>query len=235
MSPNKQTFTHPQYGKIELTINNRARRIIMRACPDVIRVTIPPGTTEKELQNILDRYGDKLKERQQQLPQKTIDNTYTIDTPHFSFRIKEITGKDFQYTHSGREYILFFPKEREYTNSIVQQTIRNIIKKFMQHRAKEILLPRLASLSQAHSLPYNNASIRDSHTRWGSCNNRKEINLSIYLLLLPDELIDYVILHELCHTVEMNHSPRFWALADKVCGCNSKELRKKLKKYNTDI
>jgi len=60
----------------------------------------------------------------------------------------------------------------------------------------------------------------------------KSINLSLYLMLLTAPLIDYVILHELCHTKEMNHGIRFWKLMDKVTESKSKELRAQLKKYH---
>lgn len=105
----------------------------------------------------------------------------------------------------------------------------------LRSRAKEILPERLQQLATRHGFRYSSVSLRDSHTRWGSCSSRGSISLSIYLVLLPDELIDYVLLHELCHTVEMNHSERFWALLDKVCQRDSRTLRQVLKKHKCDI
>lgn len=86
--------------------------------------------------------------------------------------------------------------------------------RWLVRRARRTLLPRLAVLSYQRGLPYIRASVRQQRSRWGSCSRKKTISLNARLLLLPREVVDYVLIHELCHTMEMNHSPRFWALVE---------------------
>ncbi len=86
--------------------------------------------------------------------------------------------------------------------------------RWLVRRAKRTLLPRLAVLSYQRQLPYARAAVRQQRSRWGSCSRKKTISVNARLLLLPPKVVDYVLLHELCHTVEMNHSPRFWALVE---------------------
>ena len=69
--------------------------------------------------------------------------------------------------------------------------------------------------------------------RWGSCSAKKNINLSFYVMLLPPHLVELILLHELCHTLEMNHSPRFWKELDRVTGGKAKLLTKELKSHHT--
>lgn len=100
------------------------------------------------------------------------------------------------------------------------------------YRAAADYLPkRLSVLSVEHQLPYRQVKLRDLRSRWGSCSSQKNISLSIHLMRLPKHLIDYVLLHELCHTKEMNHGAGFWALMDKVCGQSAKALRKELRTF----
>ncbi|MFR4025115.1 MAG: M48 family metallopeptidase [Alistipes indistinctus] len=76
-------------------------------------------------------------------------------------------------------------------------------------------------------------TVRNARTRWGSCSARDDISLSIHLMKLPDELIDYVIIHELCHTIHKNHGPKFHKLLDRLTGGHHLELRRRLKTYST--
>ena len=73
------------------------------------------------------------------------------------------------------------------------------------------LIDRLYHLAKEHGFICNNVSIREQRTRWGSCSYKNNISLNLKLVLLPKELIDYVMLHELVHTRIHNHSKKFWA------------------------
>ena len=96
--------------------------------------------------------------------------------------------------------------------------------------ARKHLIDRLDFLSKNHGLAYNRVFIKNQKTRWGSCSGNNNINLNINLVRLPDELIDYTILHELVHTRIKNHSRRFWDQMDKLLG-DAKKLDRKLREY----
>jgi predicted metal-dependent hydrolase len=92
-----------------------------------------------------------------------------------------------------------------------------LLKKWFDQKATDILLPWLDRVSKEHGFAYNRGAVRSQRTRWGSCSTKKNINLNRSLLFLRPELVDYLILHELCHTVEMNHSKKFWELVGQHC------------------
>ena len=96
--------------------------------------------------------------------------------------------------------------------------------------AKKILIERLNKISIDTGLLYNKLSIRNQKTRWGSCSSVNNINLNINLINLPLRLIDYVILHELVHTIEKNHSRKFWNLLDEYLP-EAQNLNKELNNY----
>ncbi len=95
--------------------------------------------------------------------------------------------------------------------------------------AKERLPRILAEVSERTGLKYRRVTVRKTHSRWGSCTREGNISLSLYLAALPDELVEYVCIHELCHTVHPNHSSEFHALVDFHTGGREKELQKRLK------
>ena len=101
--------------------------------------------------------------------------------------------------------------------------------------AIDTLVGRLEEMAKIHNFKYARIAIRNQKTKWGSCSAKNNINLNINLARLPDELRDYVILHELVHTRFKNHSKKFWAELDKVIGKSAKELSKKLRKYQLGI
>jgi len=100
--------------------------------------------------------------------------------------------------------------------------------------AKRKLSRRLKYLAKKHRFTYNRAFIRNQRTRWGSCSQKNDISLNMKLVRLPDELMDYVILHELAHTRCKNHSSEFWAELDRLVG-NGKGMDAQLKAYGLGL
>ncbi len=97
--------------------------------------------------------------------------------------------------------------------------------------AQTLLTTRLQQLAENNGFSYNRVLIRNQKTRWGSCSSKNNISLNMKLVRLPDELTDYVILHELVHTRKKDHSKVFWAEMDKLVG-NGKEMASRLKSHS---
>ncbi len=236
MSVIKSIITDKKYGKIEVTRNPRARHIIARVKKDCISVTIPLQASERDIQKMLAQYGEKLLEQKSRLSEKSIDFSFTIDSDNFSLRLSPYSGnKYFIKREDERRFTIICPNESHFTDIKTYEFIHKVIISVMRKRAKEVLPTRLDHLAKKYGFKYARVSIRESHTRWGSCSTKGNISLSIYLILLRNELIDYVLLHELCHTQEMNHGLRFWELLDSVTASRAKALRAELKRHKTSF
>ncbi|MBD2103535.1 M48 family metallopeptidase [Leptolyngbya sp. FACHB-261] len=102
------------------------------------------------------------------------------------------------------------------------------LRDWLTYKAQTHLLPWLRQLSQEQNLPFSTASVRGQKTRWGSCSDRKTISVNYKLLFLPVPLVRYVFVHELCHTIHLNHSAAFWRLVhqrEPDCEAIKQELR----------
>ena len=98
----------------------------------------------------------------------------------------------------------------------------------LTRQAREDLPQRVSRFAALLGLTYGRITIRCQKTRWGSCSGKKNLNFNCLLMLAPEWVRDYVVVHELCHLLEMNHSSRFWALVEKAAP-DSKEARKWLR------
>ena len=94
--------------------------------------------------------------------------------------------------------------------------------------ARRFVEERLSYFQKFYKVTWKQVSIRNQKTRWGSCSRTGRLSFNYRLLLLPLHLADYVIVHELCHLLELNHSPRFWALVAKTAP-EYQVLRKELR------
>jgi len=109
--------------------------------------------------------------------------------------------------------------------------VNNLDKDFDINHAKIYLSKRINYLSNKYGFSYLKLYIKNQKTRWGSCTIKNNINLNINLVSLPEELSDYVIMHELVHTKIKNHGVEFWNMLNQYVD-NAKLIDKKLKKYH---
>jgi predicted metal-dependent hydrolase len=110
-----------------------------------------------------------------------------------------------------------------------QQDIRLLVT-----RAKRILPPKVERYAKILGVSYNRITIRMQKSRWGSCSAQGNLNFNCLLMRAPEDVIDYVVVHELCHRKEMNHSDRFWAEVEKIIP-DYKERRKWLKDHGGEL
>ena len=114
------------------------------------------------------------------------------------------------------------------------ELLKKTLGRWLKAKAEKVLSSRLKCLAEQHGFHYQRLTIRGQKTRWGSCSSKKNINLNYKLLFLDQALVDYVLIHELCHTIEMNHSSRFWALVAD-CDANYKAHDKQLNQASRSI
>ena len=115
-----------------------------------------------------------------------------------------------------------------------QALVTKMLGGWVREKAKQVLPEQLSKIAELHGFHYNKVTIRGQKTRWGSCSSQKNINLNYKLLFLEPSLVDYVLIHELCHTLEMNHSKRFWSLVED-CDANFKQHDRLLNEVGRSI
>ena len=225
-----------EFGKIILTVNGRAKHFVMRVVEDEVHITIPRGVTSKDIEECVNRNRESIRQLMQKDERKKhfIDLDYKIDTDVMNLELVEGRRKDFYVTRSTGKCQIECPPDTDFSS--IQDWMKKVIIEELRKQAKVILWNKTLQFAKEHGFKYKDLKIQTSKTRWGSCSASNSINLSVYLMTLPSHLMDYVILHELCHTVHHDHSDAFWALMDKVTDGKAHALRNELKQnYRTEL
>lgn len=125
-------------------------------------------------------------------------------------RIISYPGKNSQVIYRENTFCLYI--NNKLNGNAQLNEARNQIKDWMIAKAGELLRERTAYYGKLIGVEYNNVRIKDTKTRWGSCSSKKNLNFSFRIIMAPERVMDYVVIHELCHLRHMNHKAEFWNL-----------------------
>ena len=229
-----------ELGKVTLRKSPNAKKISISVRPfEVIRVTIPVYVSFKRAERFIEekeswlrRTLAKIRNAEESLT--IFDFETNFHTKDHSLKIiKTANGKPQVKLHEGKILVLC-PDDRNINEKEIQQLIRRGIEAAWRKEAKKYFPVRLGELARLYGFEFRKISIKNNRSRWGSCSGSNNINLSLHIMRLPGHLSDYIMLHELVHTVHKNHSKSFWKHLDTITG-NAKALDRELKKYRIEI
>ena len=192
-------------------------------------VVAPQTTTLEKINQVLEQkrvwIEKNLKKQEEQKIRNFDFNTY---------RKTLLSGKVYTIELSSKIKKISLSEEKLIMPCCNEENIEKIIKKlkkWYKNLAEIVLKERISMLSKAYNITYLMVKIGDFKGKWGSCDSNKQIKLNWRLMMLKPELVDFVILHELSHTKEMNHSEKFYMVLSQMVP-RWKDNRKELKRYN---
>lgn len=199
-----------EFGKITIRRSARASQVRLRVAPDgTLRASLPLYAPTFLVKKLIKNSRTELRALLSESSPKTIyKNGMQIGKSH-SLLVRETTGQ-LKITRSGQHITVWLPSHKTLDDTDVVRELRDMVITALRTEAKSYLPKRLAFLAEKLGLSYEKVRFSHASGRWGSCSSNGTISLNIALMKLPFELIDYVLVHELAHTKQMNHSESFW-------------------------
>ncbi len=231
---------HKDIGAIKVVPKKGIKNFNIRLKPfDDVTISAPYKATEKQIMHVLERKKawiiEKLQYNNQIEQSRTIyEDGSVIKTFYSEFRLQKTDVERMHLTGSPPTYTIEFPGNYETNSTAFQHHIRQIINIALKNDAARYIIPRTQELAKAYDFHVNKISFRNNKSRWGSCSTQGNISFNIQLMRLPQPLIDYVIIHELCHTKHPNHGPGFKQLLYTIMP-DAPAIEKELKNYRTQI
>ncbi len=213
----KYTLTLPGQAPChyQLQVSVRARYLRIKVSPvGDVRVVVPRHMEHRHAHNFVREKADWIAKKLQKTRQSPVAEIVRPEQLILNM-LEECWRINYQPTpYQG---LLLTPqraKQQLVIEGCVEEVplIYRLLAQWLKEEARGIFPGRLDALSEQFSLPYGKVTVRGQKTLWGSCSSRKNISLNYKLLFFPEPIVRYVLIHELCHTREMNHSARFWNL-----------------------
>ncbi len=209
------TINDEEFGAITVRRSARATQVRLRVAPDgTLRASMPVYAPLFLLKRLVKSSRPQLRKMlSQSQPESSYSDGQQIGKSH-TLIVKRGAPK-LAATRNKQHIIVDLPDDRSLNDPEVVRKVRDASLIALRVEAKSYLPKRLQFLANQLGFSYNKVRFSHASSRWGSCSSEKTISLNIALMKLPFELIDYVLVHELAHTEELNHSERFWRLVEQ--------------------
>ncbi|MDA3881120.1 MAG: SprT family zinc-dependent metalloprotease [Prolixibacteraceae bacterium] len=228
-------YTIEGIGLVKLTRRKNSNRITLRVKANgEISVNYPWFTPKNDVAKFVLNNTDWIKKQLEKHKEKKTHYQPgdVIELFNATIKIEASTKSEMiAYRDDKSVFQVKIPQSLEADSERVQNFISKVIVEASRFEAKKYLPERVLELASIHKFKYKQVFVKNLKSRWGSCSSHGNINLNVHLMRLPPHLIDYIILHELVHTVEANHGPGFWKLLDKVSGGNARKYDNEVKKF----
>ena len=231
----KRIITDKDFGQITIRTRSTARNISIRTKPDGLHVIVPPYSQTSRILSAIEEFRPRLLENWQKVVPQPLNLNFRIDAPCFRLRLEQGKFSKFMVRTTEEGITILCPPDVDFSQKTVQELLRNAIVRALKKSAQAYLSPLLSELASHYGFRYKKVKITGSKSRWGSCSTTGNINLSCYLMLLPPHLMDYVLLHELTHTREMNHGPKFWEILNELVEGKAYAYRTELRRFRTSF
>ena len=224
-----------EFGEIKIRKNKLSRSVKLSVGVDgSLRASIPYYSPEFAVRRLVNGNRDEIRKM---LATHNAKNSYQdgdlIGKTHTLF-LRKFSGEEIKISNEGNQILVQIPQELAFENPLVQSEIRKTVSKILRKQAKAYLPRRIDFLAEKYGFSFEKLRFSHTGTRWGSCSSSGTISLNIALMNLPHHLIDYVIIHELCHTRQMNHSSKFWQEVEKYCP-DYKKYVQEIKQFSPTI
>ncbi len=189
-----------------LRTNKRSKRVSLKITSGELFVIAPPKISSKRVEALIDEHSDwitKTLASHDHIVQKQVDLS---DGSRFLFKQEDV---DVVWLNNPTKNSAGILDGKLIVNSS-DNTHRDVALKWLRKEAKKYISKRVMALAAAHGFEVKKVTIRNQSTRWGSCSGRGTISMNWRLIFAPQEVLDYVIVHELAHLKQMNHSQKFW-------------------------
>jgi len=227
----KKSFCLDNIGEFTIYKRKGIKKVSIKILGNKIKVIQPPWLPYATGVAFVKQNSEWIKNQTQGIVNEKITSGQSIGKRH---TVNFILDNKVRTLVKNNQIDIYYTASMESSTDLIQTKTKQAIKRALIIEAKELIPARIQLIAENFDYHYNNLVIKPLKTRWGSCSSAGIITINCYLMMMPWEIIDYVLLHELTHTKHLHHGKDFWNAMDLYMPDN-KQRKKLIKQLQADV